>query len=445
MLNGGNFTSTAFDRHLRTASLFPHLQLVSIIRGLLDMPSFFLSISPLVDHQLNMSSELTCNLLGLPLEIREYIYAAVLSTSENRKQLDGDRCVFAFDLRLYRVCKQIYHEARDVFRRLNIFVCIETPFPDAQHSVVELGRVPMVADGKPAEGFQPCQMRCVIDAPEMIGGHGSKFIIALDDLETFCTMWYYFDLSHTELNSHLGLSLTIAENPNDERDQQLPKSIQTSLLLPWGRVKNLDHFHIHGPHNKELAEDLRKTMNTPYVSPARCVEEATSLKDEGNQALKAGNILRALELYRTSFMAIHIVISGRRRNVWGDSFFETYIREGRLKGQWAGLVRTTLRIQLVANSMLAYLKLEEYDEAYFWGMRSINLMRESFQEAADQPRLGFPGADSWGKIYYRTAIAAKALGEMGEAREMLRIAAAWLPNDHVVKADLAEWGSLRLG
>lgn len=105
----------------------------------------------------------------------------------------------------------------------------------------------------------------------------------------------------------------------------------------------------------------------------------------------------------------------------------------------------TLRIRLVANTLMAYLKLEEYEEAYFWGMRSVNLMRDAFGSAADEPRPDFVGANEWGKIYFRTALAAKEIGEMGEARALLKIAGDWLPRNKRVATEIEEWGTLRLG
>lgn len=78
-------------------------------------------------------------------------------------------------------------------------------------------------------------------------------------------------------------------------------------------------------------------------------------------------------------------------------------------------------------------------------MRTINLMRNGFGPGSDAPRRDMPAADACGKIYYRTAVAARALDRKDIAREMIRIATQWLPDDPKVKEDFATWGLLTLG
>ena len=62
----------------------------------------------------------------------------------------------------------------------------------------------------------------------------------------------------------------------------------------------------------------------------------------------------------------------------------------------------------------------------------------------DEAVLGFPGADQLGKIYYRTALAFKELGDESEARRLLQVAVIYLPRDESVKREVAAT-SLRLG
>ena len=49
-----------------------------------------------------------------------------------------------------------------------------------------------------------------------------------------------------------------------------------------------------------------------------------------------------------------------------------------------------------------------------------------------------------GKIYYRTAVAYKELGDKDKARKLLRVATIYLPHDNSVKKELAAC-ALRLG
>jgi len=51
----------------------------------------------------------------------------------------------------------------------------------------------------------------------------------------------------------------------------------------------------------------------------------------------------------------------------------------------------------------------------------------------DEVVQGFPGAESLGKIYFRTGMACIELGNRIEARQLLRTAAAYRPNDTTVR------------
>ena len=92
--------------------------------------------------------------------------------------------------------------------------------------------------------------------------------------------------------------------------------------------------------------------------------------------------------------------------------------------------------------MLAYLKLEDYEEARFWGNRTIDLIQQNFEQhqgpgspAEEQIGPGFPAAEQMGKIYYRTALAAKAQGDDSEARRHLAVASRLLPHDPIVRKE----------
>jgi len=255
-------------------------------------------------------------------------------------------------------------------------------------------------------------------------------------------MWYYFDLSHEGLNGHLRLRLTLT-GLNGDPEAELPKTLQRRLLAPWGLVRHLDSLIVEGPHDNAVVEDLRKAMTEAYPTPLACLQLAEARKEAGNAAFKAEKYQVALEEYIEAFRAIHIQVDGRRRHVWAEGFFQVSLPVHQYQGMDGGHVYMQLRIQLVANTVFAYYKMEDFDTAFFWGMRSINIMRQ-FPDA-DEPRFGFPGASQWGKIYYRTALAAKALGKMEEARELVKIAARWLPDDAVVQRERARWGNLQLG
>jgi len=387
--------------------------------------------------------------LDLPGEIREQVYRELLSSATNRHDIGDGKAQYKFHFEILLVNSQVHEEAREVFRRHNVFVRIETPWTQAVEHVRDEGRVPILCTGDEAVNFQDFHMSAIIGAadPRMDFPPTVKFILCLDDLASFCRMWFYSDLSHLGLNSNLTLTMRL-RNPksltSDAEEEELPKTVQRRLLEPFGLVKGLGRVTVEGKHDKNVEQMMRTAMAVSYDSPEYCLEQATKLKDMGNTELKAGKYRNAIAHYEQSFAAMHIAVSGRVRNVWADQYFEKKLENGVFDGQYGGIVRMVLRIRLVANTILAYLKLEEFSDARFWGERSLNLMREALGDGADEPRMSFPAANEWGKVYYRTALACKALDDQNEARRLLRYAAAWLPQDEIVKKEYAAI-ALRLG
>ena len=402
-------------------------------------------------------------LLTIPPEIRELIYAKVLAPRAVRlpiNSLDGtdDLTRWRYDLRLLRTSRQVRAEARRVLRRRDVFIAIETPWPEAADHVTAEGRVPLVANGERGRAFgrgpdptAGAHLRVWINLRPNLPDYQppsdprpQRFIILRADLPAFCQMWFYSNLGYSGLNGSLRLELELrdpyADTPEGgttEKDGTaiaLPKALQRQLLEPFGLVKSLDKVTFKGPHDADIEDALRREMAVPPTPPEQCLEEGTRLKDEGNAVLQAGRPRDALAIYKRAFHAIHIEVAGRRRRVWADAHFSGELTSGTFKGQEGLLVRFVLRAKLVANTVLAYVKLSEWTEARFWGMRSIRLVEDGFEESQQGP--GFVAATELGKIYYRTALASHELGDDSEARRLLANAAKYLPNDQVVRKEI---------
>lgn len=404
-------------------------------------------------------------LLDLPPELRALILEDLLTASRNKIDLGDGYSRYKLHPSILRVNKQLHAEASQVLRRQNTLVRIETPWPQAEEHVSSEGQCPILAKGARAERCDLLSMAVQIVGPdgEYDESLPCKFIVCLEDLPALCKMWMYSNLTYPQLNMALHVTINLRNprkatsrraaptNPNtttkpfgeeeEEARAALPKPTQTRLLAPFSMIKGLGDVRITGALDATIESSFRAALATPHPSPERCLELCAQLKDAGNAALKANNPGLALTHYASAFSAMHIIVDGRRRHTWADAFFAEQMRTGIFAGRDGSLVRMELRIKLVANTVLAYLKLREWDEAKFWGMRSIELMRENLGTAAgmwaDEPRDAFPARDSWAKIYYRTALACKELGEMGECRYLLRVAEAWLPRDEVVKKEVA--------
>lgn len=298
-----------------------------------------------------------------------------------------------------------------------------------------------------AERFENYHLSVEIDAPQIPrrDSDNRAFLVLLDDLPLFCKMWFYSDLNYAgDLNRYLRLTLTVRDPfAAPHADTALPKALQRRFLEPFGCVKGLRELRIEGAHHGALERALRAAQAEPYAAPQTCLAEAAALKEAGNEALAKRDPRRAIALYVASFEKIHIVCVGRRRAIWADAFFETSFTDGPYKDQHGQVVRLNLRVTLVANVVQAYLDLGEHAEAEFWGMRTIRLMREAtgmtMEEAGGDPEeavLNFAGAPQMGLIYYRTAIAQKALGKRTDAWKLLKVAAQYLPHDVAIAQEL---------
>ena len=379
-----------------------------------------------------MTSDKIPGLLKLPPELRSNIYAELLSSQRNRQPLPDQFYEYTFHTGILQTNKQIHKEAKEVFRRKNVFVYIATPWRQAEEQTAIDGRVPLLAVGERADEFEGVHMQVSVDVPDMRYPRStmSKFIVCVEDLDAFCKMWFYSDLTHstlhTTLNSHLRLRLRVFNlNP----DVDIPKSLQRSLLFPFVQIKGLSEIVIEGPVDEGTVAEFRKLNAVPYETPESCLAKCNELKEAGNAESKAGRYHEAIRKYEAAFYAMHIVVSGRRRQAYADNFFDKTLEDGAFNKQDGSLIRTIFRIQLVADMLFAHLKLEDYDTVQHWGNLAISNMREYVGDAAMIPRSSFPAANEWGTIWYRTALASEALGNTSQAREYLRIAAQWLPND----------------
>jgi hypothetical protein len=426
-------------------------------------------------HINNMAETMTRpTLLTLPAEIREEIYKFIFDPASNRTELENEywQYDFAPALQILLANRQIYLEARKVFRDLNVFIRIDTPGEMAMQHVAEEGHVPIVVSNKHAQTFSIHSLQVCISSPDIdvLARSQQVFIIHLDDLEKFALIWKYADLSFEGLNQHLQIALTLRHPATgQESDRQdiygsgpsktLSVALQRRLILPFGKVKRLHKTEFNGSHEPAhgLEDALRAAQATSHPRPEACLAEATKFKQAGNTLLTGGNPRAALEQYVHAWRAIHIAIHGRLRHVHADRFFIGALSEAPYAGLDGQVERLRLRVQLVANTCLAYLLLQEYSECIFWGMRTINTLRNARGDIPDDPNIWlnvppeqeafmqFPAADQMGKIYYRTGMAMKELGEdESQARRLLKVAGVYLPRDENVKKAIQE-SALKLG
>ncbi|KAH9894507.1 hypothetical protein F4778DRAFT_277906 [Xylariomycetidae sp. FL2044] len=402
------------------------------------------------------------HILSLPGEIRENIYRMILNPDANRLIREDEYNTYDYRdaLVLFRINRQIYFEARKIFRDLNIFVRIGTPWPEACEHVRAAGHVPILMPDNRAAKFNDDTLRVAIeprDRTMMIHHHLEMFwfVILQDDLEKFTKIWLYDDLSQPLLNSFLTLKLELRDPYTPEWDEKrMPKWLQRRLLLPFGMVKGLRHIEVTGDPKPmpSVESEMRAEQKIPHKSPEQCLADTTHWKEEGNKQLQAGDYTAALDTYRKAWEAMHIVVKGQQRHIHAEAYFARTLEAAPFEGKNGQAERLSLRVQLVANTCLAYTKLEDWENVRFWGMRTIGAIRQAVGMIDDDNDVppeqeavtGFPAAIQMGKIYYRTALAYKNLDDKAKARKLLRVASIYLPGDASIQKEIAAC-ALRLG
>ncbi|KAL8869728.1 MAG: hypothetical protein Q9174_004052 [Haloplaca sp. 1 TL-2023] len=393
--------------------------------------------------------------LDLPPEIRDQIYHDILSCDTARCPPDDDDKPgsYKFDLEILRANRQIHRESRKAFED-NIFIKITTPWHESIDHISSEGRVPIIATGPPAEDFRSFHLWAWIDAPGVPHRDNVySMVICLHDLPAFTRMWRFSNLNHEGLNPHLRLKLILQDPHVPER--KLPKSLQNLLLRPFGDVKDLHSFQVEGARVLPSVEEaLKRDQAASEPTPEECLETATALKDAGNKCILVEDYQAALRHYTDAFAAIHITISGRKRYIHADGYYGRDLLSGTYQGQRSDYVRLILRVKLVANFIHTYIKLQDWDEARFWGRRSVITFRSSMTgETSDDlggggdswawvieaSRMGFPAQVEMGKIFHRTATASKELGYDKEAANLAQAAEIYLPEDQRVKAMAASY------
>jgi hypothetical protein len=235
-------------------------------------------------------------------------------------------------------------------------------------------------------------------------------VVLLDDLHLFCQVWFYSALSYPALNHHLRTTFTLQDPYYPADPKPIPLALQKRLLLPFEAIKGLYETEVEG-YDESVKSELERLMAKPVDTLQKCCEDGAEFMQQGDQTLAEGDATKALDLYIQAFRSIHIIITGRTRRVLGDPFFNDGIEDGRFSGQSGTTVRIILRIKLVSRVVAAYLKLSQWEEAVFWGMRSIRIMREAMESEFEDFLSEFVGAEDVGLLYLRTAIAMKKMEE----------------------------------
>ncbi|KAG8526032.1 uncharacterized protein KY384_000794 [Bacidia gigantensis] len=403
---------------------------------------------------------------------------------------------YTYPIPLFLLSRQIHTETLPLFRSLNRFVKISTPWSEAIRHINSEGGVGVVAIGSQATDFQNFHLRVLISTA-MVPGMGTTdpenydMITEMGELEGFVRTWGFSHLnSARHLNPHLVLRVDLKEPYPRQSTGQAAKqkgldvALQTRLLSPFGKLKDLNQmlFDFHGRPffeggdvDEEVKEMVIKEQAIPELTPEERIQRCKELGIEGEVCIGKKEYKQAIDCYLKAFEAVHIyhTESGRKREVHCDSYYAVELRDGDYRGQFGHLVRIMLRISLVARVMDAFIKLQEWEDALFWGRRSISTFKSSLQSQSQEnadpeiyperhvvhatrkvdsmwlidgywetfmreaKAMQFAGKPDMGLIFYRTAIAGREVRRKDdeEVRACMDAAEAFRPEDPLVKVE----------
>ena len=380
-------------------------------------------------------------LLKLPLEIRESIYGQVLRPHTINKH---EKPRHKFDIALFRVNSQVSKESQTVFNRTYFTILFQANSAVLGNLATE-NRVPIIHSGKRARLCKSYIMKVEVRFSQIGGGSSSgdgavadyfHTILLLEDLPKFCKTWLYsYGKDSTWYKKFI---LEINDNGSAIfRNGTLPLELQKKLLIPFGVLEERDLAEIKGNwHNPSVEDALRQMTKTPEASPLERLEESNRLKDSGNEALSAGELDKALNLYIQALDELFVICSGRWRKESRRAYFDVVLKDSPFQFDSGMAVYYLLRAKSSANILQVYLKMEKYEETLFWGNRAIQTMREMQGSYDDELGRHTPANDTIGRIFYRTGVAARVLGDESEARQLLRVAEKYLPRDEHIKDEL---------
>ncbi|CAD6589932.1 MAG: hypothetical protein ASARMPREDX12_004079 [Alectoria sarmentosa] len=377
------------------------------------------------------------NFLSLPLELRNEIYRHLLSTRRTRNDLGLGRARYSLQTAILATSQRIYAEASKVLQE-NRFINITTLWTTFKQDVLVQGKFPIIAERKGKVPYRDFHRLVVLD---FMGDANEtvfyNYLTCQDDLPQLCKLLFYASCQGPNFSSMLHVTLMLI-NPDVRAKTGVPKALQESFMMPFAILKGLHGLTIKGDRNKEVETALRKAMSVPNPTAAEYLESAAALKDAGNAAFKAGDYARSIRIYIQAYEAMHFIVDGQRFAIMLDGYFASNtLTGGRFDGQRGDLVRHHLGSQLNWNIQQAHLKLEQWPQAYLWGERAISdLEYANVQQSVldGTPNL-VTGAEQ-AKVYWRMAVASKALDRKQVWARSLMKASMFAPQDRAIRREL---------
>ncbi|KAF6217637.1 hypothetical protein HO133_006739 [Letharia lupina] len=378
------------------------------------------------------------SLLGIPLELRNEIYRNLLSTGRNRIDLGLGRARYSLQTAVLATNRQIHDEATAVLRE-NRFINIITSWTSFKQDILVQGKFPIIAEGDDRSPSPESHMLVLLDfMGDVDTSRLYAYVTCLADLPHLCRLLFYASSLSPNFSSLLHVTLAIRDPQGRAEKTVVPKALQEALMMPFAVLKGLHGLTIKGARNKAVEKELRKAMGVPNPTAAEYLEAAAGLKDAGNAAFKVGDYALSIRIYIQAYEAMHFIVEGKRFAIMLDGYFASNpLTGGRFEGQRGDLVRHHLGSQLSWNILAAYLKMEDWEQAYFWGERAISDIEyaDVQQSILDGTPNLVTGAEK-AKVYWRMAVASQALDRKQVWARSLMKAYMFAPQDKTIMREM---------
>ncbi len=380
------------------------------------------------------------SLLTLPLELRNEIYRHLLSTHLTRVDLGLGLARYNLQLAILATNRQTHDEGTAILRE-NKFISILTSWTSFKQDILVQGKFPTIVEGQIHDTVRlPAPYMLVV--LDFMGGDSDPdvfydYLTCLDNLPHLCRLLFYASCQFGNFTQLLHITLAIQDPPGRPKTV-VPKKLQEELMMPFAILKGLDQLTVKGARNKAVEKELRKAMKIPNPTAAEYLESAAKLKDAGNVAFNAGDYGGSIRIYIQAYEVMHFIVEGKRFAIMLDGYFASNpLIGGRFNGQRGDLVRHHLGSQLSWNILQAYLKMEDWEQAYLWGERAISdIEHKDVQQSILDGTPNLVTSAEKAKIYWRMAVASKALDRRQVWVRSLMKAYSFAPHDVAIQREM---------
>lgn len=409
---------------------------------------------------LSCDGQMACLFLDkIPLEIRDEVYSYLLSIDYTKRPVGDDEkpsrvkrglgCGHLYDLQpaVLRTNKQINKEARRFLYNDNLFVLVKYPHVESLDLLWTEELTLLAAEEDEVRSFRSA-LRISLHVDLCIHGNDnmrltSQFVIAANDLSVFCSILKKIDNEGPGLLSSLKLILQVyplfqldvdafAYTGPSSRVSRSPRSLaqQRRLLEPFATLRSmtLEIADVDGETqyiDVQLMEDIKERAGRPPYSMKEVLDTSARIKEQGNQAFRAGDFAHANTLYKSALENLNA----------GERYLDTDIQEGEFTEQTYFEAHFSLAFRIWSNTVATHLRLQQWTAAHEKAIKGIEKI-ETVRNAGENIVFG-PGEVA--KLYFRRALASEGMGKINRAVEEVRTALDLDPNSAQMKAKLREW------